>query len=168
MKEEASTRALLKAPAIRRRLKFWRHQWVAVPLLLAIPILAVSGVFGEKSWELTQMKNDVRIRVKYPERFRYNQLQPIEVVVENLANTTLKDVEVRFDTAYINKFSNVSFIPEPHNAYRIKLNTLGPKEQQEIAAEIQAKDYGKHAGSVEVLAEGAVLAKVDISTIVFP
>src|SRR5881275_2111873 len=100
-----------RAPAITRRLALTRKQLIGLPLLAAIPILTLFGVFGEQQSSLHAASRSVDMRVRYPTRFRYRQIQSLEVTVRNTSDQTIDTISVSLDTAYISGFSSVRIDP---------------------------------------------------------
>ncbi|PYP60821.1 MAG: hypothetical protein DMD26_18945 [Gemmatimonadetes bacterium] len=75
------------APQIRRRVAFTRKQLIGLPLLAAVPIMSVLGLFGERRSEVNAASRTVAMSIRYPARFRYRQVQPLDIVVRNISTT---------------------------------------------------------------------------------
>ena len=144
-----------------------RKQWIGFPIMLAIPIAALFGLFGERT-ALSRVKSaSLDVAVSYPERFRYRQVQPLHLTVRNLSSQAIDTVTVSFDTAYISRFSSVRFDPPAKRAYTIELTDVKPTESRFVAVELWGQDYGMHRGAI-VARAGTDSAVVRIRTFVFP
>jgi hypothetical protein len=159
------------APLISRRLAPTPKQWIGLPLLAAIPILTLFGVFGERRAIGRASSSAIEMTVNYPDRFRYRQVQPLDVSVRNVSGRAIDSVTVSLDTAYISRFSSVRIDPAPRVAYEVSLGHLAPGESRIVAAELWGQHYGAHRGRIIATVPGVTRAdtlSVDIRTIVFP
>ena len=155
-------------PPIGRRLDLGALQLVGLPLLLALPVLALLGTFGERSATATARAGDVRLDVHWPTRTRHERIHRMDVVVRNVSTRALDTVTVAIDTAYLAGFSAVSVTPGPVDAWRVELAGVGPGEARRVAVEMDASRYGRLSGHVTATAAGADTARVAVSTLVFP
>ncbi|HTD83533.1 MAG TPA: hypothetical protein VK648_07045, partial [Gemmatimonadaceae bacterium] len=112
---------LPQPPSIQPRLRLGRKQWIGFPIMLTVPILALLGLFGERTALARARSATLDVAVSYPERFRYRQVQPLHLTVRNLSTQPLDTITVSFDTAYISRFSSVRFDPPTKRAYAIEL-----------------------------------------------
>lgn len=152
-----------------RRLSFSRFQRVGLPLLFVVPLLALLGLFGE-TWDRTEGASDgLALLVEYPTRYRYKQLNTVEVFVENTSAATLDTVVVAFDPAYVRRFSTLSFIPSPKEPFEVELFYVKPGETRLVWAELQGEHYGRHEGTIEAYRPGSPdTARVAVSTLILP
>ena len=155
------------APEIRRRLAFTRKQLVGLPLLVAIPILSLFGVFGETLADVHAASRSVTIDVRYPTRLRYRQVQPLDIVVRNTSRQLIDTIEVSLDTAYVSRFSGVRIEPVPRIAFVVAMTDVRPGESRLIAAELGAERYWLHRGHIRA-ATRTDTATVTVRTVVFP
>lgn len=98
-------------PEVGRRPRLYGYQWVGLPLIALVVILALLGVFGESFGETAEEGSALSMRIEYPTRFRYKEINPIHVWMTNRTTQALDTVTVAFDKSYLLEFSNVSFIP---------------------------------------------------------
>ena len=154
-------------PQIRRQFALTRKQRIGIPLLTLVPLLALFGFFGERAATVSVTSASLAVSVRYPERFRYRQVQPLEVSVRNRSARVLDSVDVALDTAYLTRFSSVRITPSPRTAFTVTLLGLAPGEQRLVSAELWGQEYGRHRGHITVstLNDSAVVA---IRTLVFP
>jgi hypothetical protein len=154
-------------PTIDRRFSLTKKQWVGLPFLAAIPILTLFGVFGERRAETGAQSSTLAVSVRYPERFRYRQIQALDITVKNLTRAEIDTVHVSLDTAYITRFSSVRIEPEPLGAFVVDLLHVKPQESRLVSAEVWGERYGRHHGRILVVANGDTVG-VSLSTLVFP
>jgi hypothetical protein len=156
-----------RAPSITRRLALTRKQLIGLPLLAAIPILTLFGVFGEHQSTARTASHALEMTIRYPARFRYRQIQPLDVTVRNASDQTIDTVDVSLDTAYISRFSSVRIEPAPRSAFVVTLTGMRPGESRLISAELWGERYGRHEGRIVATAR-ADTASATVRTIVFP
>lgn len=156
-----------EAPKSDGRISLTAKQVVGLPLLAAVPLLALLGVFGERAATAVARSNAVEVTVTYPARFRYRQVEPLRVAVRNTSANTLDTVLVSFDTAYIARFSSVRFDPAVTSAFVVPVSHLAAGASGLVSVELWGEQYGRHGGRIVVTARGDSLS-VPISTFVFP
>jgi hypothetical protein len=154
-------------PEISRRIILTTKQKIGLPLIAAIPILALFGVFGEKQDYVSARSGALAIAVEYPSRFRYRQTAPVVVHLQNVGSGVLDSVRLSFDTAYISRFSGVRFEPDVGSAYVVTLSNLLPGERRLVAASLEGDRFGKHRATLSVRSPRDSLS-LSWSTFVFP
>ena len=158
-------------PDVARKFAPLPYQLVGVGVLFTIVLLALFGVFGVVRAHAAADAGSLHVEVEYPERFRYKTIGPVDVRVHNGGETTLDTVVVRFDRAYVDAFSTVTFTPSADTvtdeAYEVTLRDVRPGTTRLVSAEIQAESYWRHEGFVEAVAGGAT-ARAELATLVFP
>ena len=135
--------------------------------MLAIPIAALFGLFGERTALARAKSAGLDVVVSYPERFRYRQLQPLRLTVRNLSAQPIDTLTVSFDTTYISRFSSVRFDPPVKKTYAVELTDVKPMESRFVGVELWGQEYGMHPGII-VARAGADSAVVRFRTFVFP
>ena len=135
--------------------------------MLTVPILALLGLFGERTALARGRSAALDVAVSYPERFRYRQVQPLHLTVRNLSSLPLDTITVSFDTAYISRFSSVRFDPPVRKTYAVELTDVKPMESRFVAVELWGQDYGIHRGAI-VVRGGTDSAVVHVRSFVFP
>jgi hypothetical protein len=155
-------------PEVGRSLKFHWYQWVGIPLIFLVVALALFGVFGESFDEAAAGGEVLSMRVEYPSRFRYKQINPIRVWVTNRTTQPIDTATVSFDEGYILEFSNVSFIPSAKRPFQVEVTDLKPGETRLVLAGLQAEQYGRHAGEIAATAGGPDTVRARVSTLVYP
>lgn len=165
---ESIPSGLLPAPPeIPRRITFTRKQWIGLPLIMLVPILTVLGVFGEHRAEVRASGASLSLVVRYPDRFRYRQVQQLDISVRNASPRRIDTLRVSLDTGYISRFSSVRIVPAPHSAFVVDLTSVAAGETRLVTAELWGEQYGRHRGRV-IASAGSDSEIVDLNTFVFP
>jgi len=154
-------------PHPARRVTLTRKQWLGLPLIILVPVLALFGVFGEHRSEIQLRGRALSVIVRYPDRFRYRQLQRLDIALRNTSTRTIDTLRVSFDTSYISRFSSVRIVPSPRLAFVVDLLGVAPGETRLITGELWGEQYGLHRGRI-VASAGSDSAVVEIRTLVFP
>jgi hypothetical protein len=159
-------------PQLDRKFQLHPYQYIAIPLLFLMPVLALLGVFGETVTTKTGSNEDLTVRVEYTSRIRYKMLAPLTVYITNRTDTPLETLTVRFDRAYIEGFSQVTFTPQAQtvdeDAYVVELQDVQPGETRVVEGDLQAEKYGEYKGSVMVSADGVDSVDVMLEAFLFP
>ena len=153
-------------PSAPRRIRLYRYQWVGLPLLALLPVLALAGVFGVSWTDADASSESLAVDVRYSNRYRYKQLNRIEVRVRNIDVARLDTVTVALDTALAARFSTVRSVPPFVGTYRTELTGLEPGEERLVVIELQAERYGRHEGLLEVIGPDTVA--LPLSIFIFP
>lgn len=156
------------APHAPRRVRLHPFQWVGLALLLAMPVLALAGVFGE-SWRVEHVRGaNIAVQMRYPSRFRYKQLNQIEVQLRNHSASALDTVRVSLDTAFLTRFSTVRALPAFERPFELALSRVEPGASALVIVEIQAERYGTATGTLTVTSGGGDTVRVPLHVRVFP
>ena len=154
-------------PAMKRRFRLGLVQWIGLPIILAVPILALFGVFGETRDDVRVSGRALDVLVEYPARVRHGTTTSLEIRVRNMANQPLDTVTVSFDTAYVTRFTNPIYVPSSTKAHEVTLLNVLPAEIRLAMLELRAEKAGRHTGGVTA-ASGGDSAVVSFRTFVFP
>jgi hypothetical protein len=155
-------------PQIDRRVRLYRWQWVGLPLLLLVPVLALFGVFGNTRAAVANAGGPLAIDVEYPTRFRFSETQDMYVRVANRSAIPLDTVTVAFDTGYMSGFAAPTFRPDIARAYEVELTHLKPGETRLITVELKGKEYWSREGRIAAWHTGPDTVSVAVSTLIFP
>jgi hypothetical protein len=158
-------------PETKKKLQFTKSQLIGMPFILLVPILALFGLFGETIGRIPMASSDLQVTVEYPTKYRYKQIQPMEIFVHNISTSQIQTVTVSVDTGYLLSFSNVTFTPSVDEvtaeAHIVHLTDVKPGENRLVSVELQAEQYWQHRGTVAVQANGEPLM-AEIRTFIFP
>lgn len=153
-------------PEAPRHVRLYRFQWIGLPLLAIVPILALAGAFGE-SWRVEEATSaSLDATVHYPSRYRYKQLNSIEVWVTNRGAAAVDTLTVALDSALANRFSTVRAIPSFREPWEVELTDVLPGETRLVVIELQGERYGRHVGDLELM--GLDTVAVPLSIRIFP
>ena len=167
MTDDAGSAEPARAPETKRRVALTRKQLIGLPLLAAVPIMSVLGLFGERRSEVNAASRTVAMSIRYPARFRYRQVQPLDIVVRNISGRVIDTIEVSLDTAYISRFSSVRIEPAPRIAFVVTLTDVRPADSRLISAELWGERYGRHHGRISATTRSDTAAAT-VRTVVFP
>ena len=156
-----------RAPEVSRRLNFTRKQLIVMPLFAAIPILSLFGLFGERRAAVYAASRSVAMSIRYPRRFRYRQVQSLDIAIRNVSARVIDTIDVSLDTAYVSRFSSVRIEPAPRAAFTVAITDVQPGESRLISAELWGDRYGRHQGRIRAVVRGDTAAAT-VQTIVFP
>ena len=154
-------------PSIPPKLRLHRNEMIGVPLLFALPVLAVLGIFGPTTERAQAESGAVALSAEYPSRIRYENKARLVVRVENRSDRPLSEVTLKLDPDYIHAFADVAIDPAPGTPYTVPVSNLGPRESRLVSVQLTADDYGPHQGWV-ALSAGGDEATIPLSTFVFP
>lgn len=159
----------LEIPDQPRHLRFYRFQWVGLPILFAVPLLALFGVFGDSRAQGEDSTAELRLHVEYATRYRYKQVRDIRVTLENVSRADLDSVVVRFDAGYILGFSVAAMLPEPDRPFDVDILDLRPGETRLIRVELEGHTYGRQEGTITASRPGSPeVLRVPIRTFIYP
>lgn len=154
-------------PHLRRRFKLWRHQIITIPLLLAIPVLGLAGVFDEDRDRRSAADGGLEMTVEAPARIRTTGPTTADIELRNVGAEPLSRVEVEFDESWVDGFDDARFVPEPEEPFVVPVGDIAPGETRRVSLELKAGDHGVHTGTVTARAAGAE-ASLRLRTWVLP
>lgn len=153
-------------PDAPRHVRVYRYQWVGLVVLTVFPLLAALDVFGEH-WTVERMDGvSLEATVRYPDRYRYKQLNSVTVQLTNTSGVTLDTVRVQLDTALANRFSTVTSTPSFDEPYSVPLTGVAPGETRWVVIELQGEEYGRHEGELRIV--GGDTLRLPLSIRIFP
>jgi hypothetical protein len=161
-----------QAPDIPRQWILYNYQYIAIPLLLLIPVLALFGVLGETSTTVEAAGEGIALRVHYPDRAHYEAYNHVEVTVRNESGADISGVMVEFERELLDHFSQLSVNPSlteiTETAYRVELGDIGAGEERLVTLDYQPDMNGAHESWVRLTADGIEPVQADFSMFVFP
>jgi hypothetical protein len=155
-------------PELPRRLRLYAVQWIGVPLLVALPLLALLGAFDERRATIEVSSLELQLRIDYPARSRYKEINTFLISVENRAQHALDAVHVVLDPALVDGFTRLEFIPAASSANTIALLGLQPGEAREVQVILQAERSWRRAGEIIATSGAHDTARVHLRTFVLP
>lgn len=156
-----------QAPRIERRLRFGKLQLAGLVLIVLIPAAALAGVFGESRTSAEAKTSAFSVRMRYPERLRYRQIGRFDIFIENRSNAILDTITVDFDTAYVTRFADPVFVPDPTEPFRVPVTHVRPGETRLVNAWLKADAAWTHTGDVRITSRNSNVS-IRVRTLVFP
>jgi hypothetical protein len=160
-----------QAPSIARRLVIPRGHAIGQASIVLVVVLALAGVFGQAQGGAETGTDEIEVSVEYPARIRYRTLATLELTIE-AADRPVEDVSVAIDSAYLDAFSEVTFLPEAVAASQLRtvipVGTIGAHEDRVVSGELWAERYWLHEGWLEVSTAEGPVARLRLGTLVLP
>ena len=161
-----------KAPEIPRQWKFYNYQFIVIPLLLLIPLLALFGVLGETSTTVEAANEGLVLRIIYSDRAHYEAYNHMQITVRNESGADLSNVAVELDRGLLDHFSQLSINPAlteiTETVYRVELDTVEAGTERVITVDYQPDMNGSQNGWVRLIADGIAPVQAAFSMFVFP
>jgi hypothetical protein len=151
-----------------RRVHLYRGQWIGLPLLLLLPVLAMAGVFGEGRSTQTYTDQLVRFELDYPTRLRARQHSHITVRVERLAGNAADTIRVEFDPAWLDHFTELTIVPEPARPWIVELAGLERGDTAVVRVGLEANSHWRRSGRIRLSHAGGATHDVATTTFIFP
>lgn len=136
-------------------------------VLLAIPVLALARVFGEKPQTARASTARFDVEVVYPARLRSRSAESLSVTVHNRSRASLPLVQLDFDETLLGALSDLQFTPTVTAPSHAAMAQLPPGGRRVLVGTVQGERYGKHRGLLKVRAAGEEVT-IPIETMVFP
>ena len=170
--EERPDEGVPQPPPFQRNIQIAPLQLIGMPLLALLPILALFGVFGESNTSASAANSDVSLSVDYASRYRYGMQETMAVAVTNLASQSPVTITVAFDRAYLQNFSQLSFLPDASQStdetYVVDLTNMEEGETRLVTLEMKGDQYWTHDGTVSASISGHEPVSVAVRTTIFP
>jgi hypothetical protein len=157
-----------EVPEVPRRVRLYPAQWIGIPFLMVVPVLAALGVFGEVRSQVETSDGTFRLHVDHPARMRMGQRSGVAVRVENLTASALDTVTVYLDPDYFTRFVDVLFTPEPRDRFQSEIVGLPPGETSLVHVELVGWKAWRHSGWIAARAGEREAVELPIRTLVFP
>jgi hypothetical protein len=161
-----------QAPTFKRKLRFYFYQYLGLPLLLLIPVLAIFGVFDQALTRQEQTGDEVSISIDYPSHYRYERAGTIRIHVQNNREESIPLLSIEISKVYLEHFRELHFVPDVSHmnleSYIIELTEILPGTSQGIRIDLQANDYGVHTGFILATVEGIELLRFSMNSFTFP
>ena len=153
---------------LERKFRLWPHQRIAIPLLLAVPVLGLAGVLDERTATGAARAGALELTVEYPAQARSRSTTGMELRVRNTGRAPLEDVRVRLDPAFLDGFTELNFTPSPAEGFEVQLDRLSPGQDRVVLVGMRPDELWTNRGVVRAEAAGASPAEVEVRTFVLP
>jgi hypothetical protein len=165
---DASPRQPPPPPELDRHIRFHRAQWVALPLLLAIPLLALLDFFGPAPRTVRAAMPQVLLEVEYPARTRAGRMDGIHIAISNTGATPIDTFTLAVDSAYLRAYREVAFVPPADASFRVPLSRLEPGDVHVVSISARPRGLGRRQGEVVLATPDSPPVRVLLSTFIFP
>jgi hypothetical protein len=155
-------------PEVPRRIRLYPGQWIGIPILFLVPVLALFNVFGESRQQVRDGSAELLVEVEYPDRLRSGQRSDIAVRVENHSARAIEGGGVSLDPGYFGRFADLIVMPAALVPYRVELPRLEPGQTSLVRVELAGGRAGRHEGEIAVASDGGEAIRVRLRTFVFP
>jgi hypothetical protein len=161
-----------EAPHMQRRFHLYGYQYIGLPLLLLIPLLALFGVFGPTMATVEARSDGTVLSVMYPERAHYQAYTRLRVVVRNTGGDVQNAAAVEFERELLDRFSQIVFNPSlseiTDSVYRVDIGQLPSGAERAVTVDLRPEANGPNRGVVTVSAEGRQDVQAEIVIFVLP
>lgn len=150
-------------------------EWIGIPLLALLPVLALLGVLGPSTAQLSAAVPEANLQVElsYPSRLRHKADGEMWVLVRNTGGSDQRGLTLGLDQTYLERFGRVQALPAAQSlsdsALRIALPALAAGQSARVRLMLEGDDRGRLPGWIELGNEGGTaLARLDFHTLVLP
>lgn len=157
-----------RAPDIERRFRVHAYQWIGLPLLVLIPVLAALGVFGPSRAVERTVIGGALIEIDYPTIAWYGRNDALHITVRAIEEAAVgTSFTIRITGGYLGAFHEVRFTPDPHELRNI-LVVPEPDRTNTLTIDGRPHRYGRTRGAIELRPEGGWPVLVQLSTLILP
>ena len=162
-------------PPYPREVRLGALEWIGIPLLALLPLLALVGALGPSSDRLALPVPEagLRLELSYPTRLRHKGDGEMQLLVHNTGPTAQDGLTLNLDQRYLQAFGRVQPLPAPQQlsatALRIALPALPAGDSARVRLMFEADRWGRQPGWLALdRADGTTLARLDFHTLVLP
>jgi hypothetical protein len=154
-------------PTIDHRIALTRVQRIGVPLLALVPILAVAGVFDDRSVVVEREVGSLSVRAEMPQGVRQNRSGIVEIDLENRGASPVS-AEVAISPEYLVDCMEIDMTPSPYRAWATRTEPIAPGERAQVRLEYEGERAGLHEGVLRIRESRGDEVRIPIRTFVFP
>ena len=154
-------------PEIPHRIRLSRLQWAGVPLLALVPVLALAGVFDDRSAVVEREVGSLSVRAELPQGVRQNRSGIIEIDLVNQGDAPVS-AEVAISPEYLDACIEIDMTPAPHRAWTSRVDAIAPGQRAHVRLEFQGERAGLHQGVIRVREGRGEEIRIPLRTFVFP
>lgn len=159
---------IFKTPESSPKIKAWRYQYIGIPFLLSIPILALLGFFGGTTKKIQFHQNDFSISLDYPDLLRNGQTEYVQIKILNTSIESLKNFKVHLNSEFLQQFDEIEAIPSFDKNIEVSLEEIPPNEQRFVFFKLKANKAGPHYGRIEIKKSNEKIIQTALRTFVLP
>lgn len=161
-------------PSYARVVRLGPLEWIGIPLLALLPLLSLANLLGPSEDRLAaEAPGALSMKLTHPSRLRHQGTGELVVAVTNTGTQAAQDLVVALDEAYLARFQRAEATPAPSaiasGRVRVPLPPLAPGEGASVRVHLEADDWGRLPGWVELSGAGqAAPTRLAFSTLVLP
>ena len=161
-------------PSYARVVRLGALEWVGIPLLALLPLLSLANLLGPSEDHLAaETPGALAVNLTHPSRLRHQGTGELVVAVTNTGTQAAQDLVVSLDEAYLSRFLGAETTPAPSaivaGRVRVPLPPLAPGERASVRVRLEADDWGRLPGWVELGGAGqAAPTRLAFTTLVLP
>jgi hypothetical protein len=155
-------------PPHARRVRLHRAQWIGIPLLTLVPVLALTGLMGDANATNSVNSDLLSLVVDYPALQRVGQNRDLVVEVRNRTAVALDSVVIRIESGFLDGFEEITSSPSFDGTHQYTIERLSGGERRTIRIELTAARPLRQSGRVTAVVEARDSAGVVLRTFVFP
>lgn len=154
-----------------RCLPFYPWQTAGLILILAIPILALFGFFGQ-THRMEQMTSDsLRMALDYEARLRTGNSQRLSLRIENQGNSASSPLHLALSQEYLHPFTRISMgglAPVMEDGlWKLTIPSIPPGMSRQWMLEAQADRSGRTEGMLRITPDEHPPVTFPLSTYIF-
>ncbi|WP_437292999.1 hypothetical protein [Sorangium sp. So ce426] len=153
------------APPLRRRLALDPLHAIGA---LALACVAASALFMHARGTREATAQGLTLRVAYPERMRFRDIERVTFDVENTAGEPCRAAALTIDEAYLDSFEEHHTTPLEAAFGRFALGDLAPGERRRIDVELRGERSWLASGNATLSCGEERGVHVPLRTFIFP
>lgn len=155
-------------PEMPRRVRLYPSQWIGLPLLLLVPVLALAGTFGEQRQTHAIASDAVHFEVDYPTRMRTRQHSHLSVHVVRVGGEASDTVRVEFDPAWVQSFARLELLPQPARPWIVELAGVEVGDTAVVRLGLEARERWRRSGYIRLQDGRGGSRDIAIRTFILP
>ncbi len=154
-------------PQLPRALRLTTVQRFGLPILFAIPLLALFGLFGERYADARAAGHNLSADVHYPSLLHYRQPLAFRLSVQNTGATAADSIIVTFGPEFMRAFTAAQMAPPFQGPYSVSLRNVRAGESQIVTGTVSGDKYWRNNTWVRITGPDGEL-QIPLSAFVYP
>lgn len=159
-------------PEIERRVLLSLKQICSILFILLIPLLALIGVFGPESKQLSIDGVNVNMQIEYPAMTRNGLPTKFQISLLNKSAQDLTMLRAIIDRSYLKNFNGVRSTPEikeiNNDNYVITFPNIPAGETRRLLIDLQPQRIGRHKGTIIISDGESDIIDLSMHTVILP
>jgi hypothetical protein len=154
-----------RAPPLRRRLALNPPHAIGA---FALACVAATALFMNARETREATAQGLTLRVAYPERMRFRDMERVTFDVENTASEPCRAAALTIDEAYLDSFEEHHTTPAEAAFGRFELGDVAPGERRRLDIELRGERSWLAEGNATLSCGGERGVKAPLRTFIFP